>query len=94
MLMQAARDDLDRMTRTLHVYAKGRGRALAWERMRTDLAAQWRALPGVLYVEELSLGEDGMGQEERCGFISVCRHALVAPGRHQITIANGGTCDE
>ncbi len=93
-LMQAARIDLDRLSATLRAYPSGRSRSAAWESMRTDLAAQWRLLPAVLDIDDISLDEGGAGEGERCGFISICRHALVAPGRHQFTIGNGGKCDE
>jgi|CXWL01.1.fsa_nt_gi predicted phage baseplate assembly protein len=55
---------------------------------RSELLAMLNALPGVVYVDSLCWSVDDK-PTSRCGNITLCRHALVASGNHQITIQTG-----
>jgi predicted phage baseplate assembly protein len=58
---------------------------------RAEVMALLNDLPGVRYVDDVSL-QIGDEQRDRCGNASVCCHGLVTPGRHQITIDSGSDC--
>ena len=51
---------------------------------RSDILAMLNDLPGVIFVDELTLQADG-GPAIGCDNITACPHGLVASGQHQIT---------
>jgi hypothetical protein len=60
---------------------------------RADLTTLLSALPGVIFVDEVSVDAEA-GSEARCGNLSVCPHGLIAAGEHHITVGERGSCHE
>jgi uncharacterized phage protein gp47/JayE len=53
---------------------------------RTEILAMLNALPGVVFVNELTLQAD-QGPAISCDNLNICPHGFVASGQHQITIS-------
>jgi hypothetical protein len=52
---------------------------------RAEVMARLSRLSGVTYVDAVGL-RAGEGSFAACGNVTVCRHGLVSPGRHEITV--------
>lgn len=87
----AARAALDRFLDPLVGGPDGEGWPVGRDVYRAELMALLNDLPGVSYVDELGL-KVGNQPSARCGNAPVCRHGLVVPGAHQITIDSGSYC--
>jgi predicted phage baseplate assembly protein len=90
-LLSAARAALDRFLDPLRGGPDGTGWPVGREVYRAELLALLNDLPGVSHVDGLTLRQDDR-EGSRCGNVTVCRHGLVVPGIHQITIETGSHC--
>ena len=92
-LMRQAHGALERFFHPLHGGPEGHGWPIGRSVYRSELLALLNGLDGVLYVEDMTWHVDGK-EASRCGNITICRHGLVASGKHMITIKEGSGCHE
>lgn len=63
----------------------GNGWPVGRDLYRAEVMARLSRLPGVTYVDAVGL-RSGDGPFAACGNVAVCRHGLVSPGLHEITV--------
>lgn len=92
-LIDLAQGELGRYLHPLHGGPDKKGWPIGRAVYRSELLALLNNLDGVRFVEDLTWKLDDQAAS-RCGNITLCRHGLVASGKHEITINEGSVCHE
>jgi predicted phage baseplate assembly protein len=87
-LVETAQQALTGYFNPLYGGSEQRGWPMGRSVYRSELLAILNAVPGVIFVDNLTWSVDGKSAS-RCGNLALCRHALVASGNHEITLKSG-----